>query len=81
MQKGGKEMTRDDILDTNELAEMLGVKREAIRQRVKRHQLPRIKVGNALIFHKADLVKWGILDGCVDSEGHVYCLSKHRDLP
>lgn len=74
-------MTRDDILDTNELAEMLGVKREAIRQRVKRHQLPRIKVGNALIFHKADLVKWGILDGCVDSEGHVYCLSKHRDLP
>lgn len=74
-------MTRDDILDTNELAEMLGVKREAIRQRVKRHQLPRIKVGNMLIFHKADLVKWGILDGCVDSEGHVYCLSKHRDLP
>lgn len=74
-------MTRDDILDTNELAEMLGVKREAIRQRVKRHQLPRIKVGNTLIFHKADLVKWGVLDGCVDSEGHVYCLSKHRDLP
>lgn len=69
-------MTRDDILDTNELAEILGVKREAIQQRVKRHQLPRIKVGNTLIFHKADLVKWGVLDGCVDSEGHVYCLKK-----
>ena len=69
-------MTRDDILDTNELAEMLGVKREAIRQRVNRHQLPRIKVGNTLIFHKADLVKWGILDGYVDSDGHVYCLKK-----
>lgn len=69
-------MTRDDILDTNELADILGVKREAIRQRVNRHQLPRIKVGNTLIFHKADLVKWGILDGYVDSEGHVYCLKK-----
>lgn len=69
-------MTRDDILDTNELAEMLGVKREAIRQRVNRHQLPRIKVGNTLIFHKADLVKWGILDGYIDSDGHVYCLKK-----
>lgn len=69
-------MTRDDILDTNELAEILGVKREAIRQRVNRHQLPRIKVGNTLIFHKADLVKWGILDGYIDSDGHVYCLKK-----
>lgn len=29
-------MTRDDILDTNELAEILGVKREAIQQRVKK---------------------------------------------
>ena len=69
-------MTRDDILDTNELADILGVKREAIRQRVNRHQLPRIKVGNTLIFHKADLVKRGILDGYIDSDGHVYCLKK-----
>jgi excisionase family DNA binding protein len=69
-------MTRDDILDTNELADILGVKREAIRQRVNRHQLPRIKVGNTLIFHKADLVKWGILDGYIDGDGHVYCLKK-----
>ena len=69
-------MTRDDILDTNELADILGVKRKAIQQRVKRHQLPRIKVGNTLIFHKADLVKWGILDGYIDSDGHVYCLKK-----
>jgi hypothetical protein len=29
-----------------------------------------------LIFHKADLVKWGILDGCIDNDGHVYCLKK-----
>lgn len=71
-------MTRDDIMDTNELAEMLGVKREAIQQRVKRHNLPKIKVGNTLIFYKADLVKNGILDGCIDSEGHVYCLKKHE---
>ena len=69
-------MTRDDIMDTNELAEILGVKREAIQQRVSRHKLPRIKVGNTLIFHKADLVKWGILDGYVDEDGHVYCLRK-----
>lgn len=69
-------MTRDDILDTNELADILGIKREAVQQRVKRHQLPRIKVGNTLIFHKADLVKWGILDGYIDGNGHVYCLKK-----
>lgn len=69
-------MTRDDIMDTNELAEMLGVKREAIQQRVKRHQLPKIKVGNTLIFHKADLVKWGVLDGYIDEDGNVYCLRK-----
>lgn len=69
-------MTRDDILDTTELAEILGVKREAIQQRVKRHQLPKIKVGNTLIFHKADLVKWGVLDGYIDGDGHVYCLKK-----
>lgn len=70
-------MTRDDFLDAGELAELLGVSREAIRKRVQRHNLPKIKVGNTLIFYKADLVKNDILDGCVDSEGHVYCIRKH----
>lgn len=71
-------MTRDDILDTNELAEILNIQPAAIRQRVKRHHLPHIKVGNTLIFNKADLIKNGILDGCIDSDGHAYCLKKHE---
>ena len=50
-------LLRDDLVDTSEAAELLGMTVAAVRKAVERGQLPCIRIGRRLRFRRAELLQ------------------------
>ena len=49
---------RDDVLDSAQVAKMLGITRKAVAQRVRAGKLPGKKKGKYLYFSKSEIIRY-----------------------
>lgn len=52
-----KAMLREDLVDTNEAATILGLSPAAVRKRVERGQLTCVRIGASLRFRRSELLQ------------------------
>lgn len=50
-------LLKEDLVDTKEAAEILGLSPSALRKRVERGQLAVIRIGSSLRFRRSDLLR------------------------